>query len=198
MTQIKLHPKIWTHVRKMHDYYYSSRYKDVLIALLGVDEQDIDNNIFDRLSLESGLIVIRDLLNNNEVKKDINNNWNIHGDFISEWRPQLIDYLQDNGIIYNETEKNFSLPSGKQISLLVPIGQSSNLIDLDFNDVFYNELRDEINKAYQMRLFTSVMLLVRKLFENLIIEILRMKYPYNKTGNLEIYYLENDRRFQNL
>ena len=71
------------------------------------------------------------------------------------------------------------------------------MIDLDFNDVFYNELRDEINKAYQMKLFTSVMLLVRKLFENLIIEILRMKYPYNKTGNLEIYYLENDRRFQN-
>ncbi|MCK5724855.1 MAG: hypothetical protein KAI84_20130, partial [Gammaproteobacteria bacterium] len=78
-----------------------------------------------------------------------------------------------------------------------PVGQSSNFIEIDFGDLFYNELRDEINKAYQMRLFTSVMLLSRKLFENLIIEILRMKYPPNIPGNLEIYYLVNDRKFQN-
>ena len=78
-----------------------------------------------------------------------------------------------------------------------PVGQSSNFIEIDFDDLFYNELRDEINKAYQMRLFTSVMLLSRKLFENLIIEILRMKYPPKYSGNLEIYYFERDQKFQN-
>lgn len=195
MRQIKLHPKIWIHVQKMYKHYYHNNYKNVLISLLGVDEQDANFSIFSKLSLEGGLIVIKDLLGNYEVKHP--DNWNYHGDYVKNWRPQLIEYLHDNGIIYNEEAKNFSLTSGETISLIVPIRQSSNLIDLEFNDVFYNELRSEINKAYQERLFTSVMLLSRKLFENLIIEILRMKYPPNKPSNLEIYYLVNDQKFQN-
>jgi len=179
----------------MYQHYYSDNFKEILISLLGIDEEDANLTIFPKLNLEEGLIVIKDLLENYEIKHP--DNWNYFGDYVKYWRPQLIEYLQDNGIIYNENEKNFSSTSGEPTSLIVPIGQSSNLIDLDFNDVFYNELCDEINKAYQMKLFTSVMLLSRKLFENLIIEILRMKYPHNKPGNLEIYYLVKDRKFQN-
>ena len=128
MAQIKIHPKIWTHVRKMYDQYYGSNYKDVLISLLGANETDIDKKIFNKLSLEDGLIVIRDLLENNEVKNDINNNWNNYGDFICGWRPQLIDYLQDNGIIYDENAKKFSLLSGEAISLLVPNRKLEKLV----------------------------------------------------------------------
>jgi len=136
MAQIRIHPKIWKHVRKMYDRYYGSNYKDVLISLLGVDETDIDKTIFDRLNLQGGLIVIRDLLDNNEVKNDINNNWNDFGDYIKEWRPQLIDYLRDNGIIYNEETKNFSLTSGEAIPLIVPNRQLEKLVEVEFGDVF--------------------------------------------------------------
>jgi hypothetical protein len=194
MQQIKFHPKIWTHVKKMYEHYYPNNFKDVLICLLGIEEKDANLSIFSKLNLEAGLIVIKDILENYDVKNP--DNWNYFGDYVSSWRPLLIEYLRDNGITYNENEKNFSLTSGEPI-LIVPLGQLSNLIDQDFNNVFYNELRDEINKAYQMRLFTSVMLLSRKLFENLIIEILRMKYPPNIPGNLEIYYLVKDQKFQN-
>ena len=197
MAQIKIHPKIWTHVRKMYDQYYGSNYKDVLISLLGVNETDIDKKIFNKLSLEDGLIVIRYLLENNEVKNDINNNWNNYGDFICGWRPQLIDYLQDNGIIYDENAKKFSLLSGEAISLLVPNRELEKLVDMEFGDVFYNKLRDEINEAYKMRFFTSVMLLTRKMFENLLIEILRIKYPPSTPDNHEIYFIRTDQRFQN-
>lgn len=195
--QIKLHPKIWTLVEKMYDYYYSDNYKDVLNVLLGVEEKDANYGIFNRLNLENGLIVIKDLLENYDVKRGQYSSWNIYGDFISNWRPQLIKYLLDNGIIYNEETKNFSLISGKAIPLIVAKGQLSNLIDIDFNDIFYNELRDEINVAYKMRLFTSVMLLSRKLFENHIIEILRIKYPPNVSSYLEFYFIKNEGRFQN-
>jgi len=197
MAQIKIHPTIWTHVQKMYDHYYGSDYKDVLISLLGIDETDINKRIFKKLSFEDGLIVIQDLLENNDVKNDINDNWNYHGDFICEWRPQLIDYLQRNGIIYDENVKKFNLLSGETISLIVPNRQLKKLIDMEFGDVFYNDLRDEINEAYKMGLFTSVMLLTRKLFENLLIEILRIKYLPNIPGNLEIYFIISDQRFQN-
>ncbi len=198
MAQIKIHPKIWRHVRKMYARYYGSKYKDVLISILGVDETaDIDLNVLDKLNLEGGLIVIRDLLDNDEVKNDINNNWNDYGDYIRDWRPQLISYLRDNGIIYNEETKNFSLTSGETIPLIVSNRQLAKLVEVEFGDVFYNKLRDEINHAYKMGLFTSVMLLSRKLFENLLIEILRIKYPPNTPGNLEIYFITTDQRFQN-
>lgn len=195
--QIKLHPKIWIHVQKMYEQYYSSNYKDVLIALLGVEEKDANYSIFNRLNFESGLIVIKDLLENYDVKRDRNSNWNNYGDFICEWRPQLIEYLLGNGIIYNEETKNFSLDSGEAIPLIVAKRQLTKLIDIDFSDIFYNELRDEINGAYKMGLFTSVMLLSRKLFENHIIEILRIKYPPNVPSNLELYFMKNEGRFQN-
>jgi len=48
-----------------------------------------------------------------------------------------------------------------------------------------------------MGLFTSVMLLSRKLFENLLIEILRIKYPPKTPDNLEIYFIKTEQRFQN-
>ncbi|VVB86201.1 Uncharacterised protein [uncultured archaeon] len=197
MRKMKLHPKIWTHVRKMYDHYYGSNFKDVLLSLLEIEEEDANYSIFNKLSFEDGLVVIKDLLENNEVKKDRTNNWNYFGDFISEWRPQLIEYLRDNGIEYNEETKNFILTSGEPIPLIAPKTQLSNLVDIDFQDFFYNKLRDEINTAYRMELFTSVMLLSRKLFENLLIEILRFKYPPNQPGNLEIYYVTRDQKFQN-
>ena len=197
MNKIKLHPKIWTHVEKMYQQYYYSNYKNVLISLLGIDEKDANYDIFNKLNLKDGLLIIKDILNNSDIKRDKDNNWNDFGDFICDWRPQLIEYLLDDGIIYDEKEKTFSLDSSESIPLIVTKGQLSKLINIDFSDIFYNELRDEINGAYNMGLFTSVMLLSRKLFENHIIDILRVKYPPCVAGNLELYFMTNEGRFQN-
>lgn len=124
----------------------------------------------------------------------------------------LITYLNYKGLITCKdcgTIMDIALSNGMLQSLPILKGknpikieaiskrQLSKLIDIDFSDIFYNELRDEINGAYQMGLFTSVMLLSRKLFENLIIEILRIKYPPNVPSNLELYFIKNEKRFQN-
>jgi 3D (Asp-Asp-Asp) domain-containing protein len=117
MRQIKIHPKIWTHVQKMYRHYYPNNFKDVFISLLGIEEKDANLSIFSKLNFEEGLIVIKDLLENYEVKHP--DNWNYFGDYVRNWRPQLLEYLHDNGIIYNEIEKNFSIASGKPIPLVV-------------------------------------------------------------------------------
>lgn len=117
MRQIKIHPKIWTHVQKMYQYYYSNNFKQVLICLLDIDEKDANLSIFSKLNPDAGLIVIKDLLENYEVKHP--DNWNYFGDYVRNWRPQLLEYLHDNGIIYNENEKNFSITNGQQIPLIV-------------------------------------------------------------------------------
>ena len=128
MRQIKIHPKIWTHVQKMYEYFYSNNFKQVLIWLLDIDENDANLSIFSKLNPDAGLIVIKDLLENNDVKQP--GNWNIHGDYVRDWRPQLIEYLRDTGIIYNEDTKmrSYSLPSPELLSLFlnfVPLSISS-------------------------------------------------------------------------
>jgi hypothetical protein len=57
-----------------------------------------------------------------------------------------------------------------------PLHNSELLIDTMFNDKFYDDLKFEINTAFRVGLYTATMVLVRKLFERLIIDLLRQKY----------------------
>lgn len=57
-------------------------------------------------------------------------------------------------------------------------------------DAFYTKLIDQINRAYYHELYSIVQILIRKLFENLIIDILRKKYK-NDTSS----YLNSNGRY---
>jgi hypothetical protein len=63
------------------------------------------------------------------------------------------------------------------------------------NNKFVNEHIGEINRAYTYKCYTSVFILTRKVFENLIVGILEKKYPKNVVGNLEIYFDKNGGRY---
>jgi hypothetical protein len=69
------------------------------------------------------------------------------------------------------------------------------LITTKFNDEFYDELVFEINSAFRLRLFTATMVLVRKLFERLMIELLRQKYGMPQ---IELFYSTQDNGFHSL
>lgn len=108
----------------------------------------------------------------------------------------LINSLKENGLEYDPVTQTFSHGTdGEGILILPPKRRLNSVIDLDFdNDYFYNHLRDEINSAYKYGLFTSVSLLCRKMIQELVFEILRLRYPPNNIGNLEIYYNQQDNR----
>jgi hypothetical protein len=59
-------------------------------------------------------------------------------------------------------------------------------------DDFYEKLIDEINRAYAYQMPMALSITVRKLLENLVIDILRKKYG---TAHLELYYNPSRRRF---
>lgn len=75
------------------------------------------------------------------------------------------------------------------------LASSELLITTKFDDEFYDELVFEINSAFRLRLFTATMVLVRKLFEKLIIELLRRKFGIRQ---IEFFYSEQDGGFLNL
>jgi len=198
--EVKVHPKIWSHIAKMYEYYYKDVSKDVLLSLpLKTDASNVTKvgilKFFLSLPLEDGLKVIKDILENEDVKRDKSNNWNERGEFIKNWRPQLIGFLKDNGIEYDDISGTFSLSGGEPILISTTKRKLQKLLDIEFNDFFYDNLEREINSSYRFGLFTSTMILSRKLLENLVIEILRTKYPQSVPANLDIYYSIKGNRF---
>ncbi len=58
------------------------------------------------------------------------------------------------------------------------------IIQFGTPDIFLRKHLDEINRAYAKNCYTCVFVLVRKVFENLIISILKTKYPTDR----EVYF----------
>lgn len=73
----------------------------------------------------------------------------------------------------------------KGISKYSTLGTSGTLIENFFDDNFFAKLVIEINRAYSFRLYTATLTLLRKLVENLIIELLRTKFGMQK---IDLFY----------
>jgi hypothetical protein len=116
------------------------------------------------------------------------------------WGSQLVNLLeQKNGISYDRDANQLSYVGITEIVILpstsqkhqVLIGPISN--DTIANDSFYRKLVREINLAYASGLYTSCIVLLRKFLENLIIDLLKNRYPIN-SGNLDLYYNQDEAR----
>jgi len=55
---------------------------------------------------------------------------------------------------------------------------------------------DEVNRAYTHKCFTSVFILCRKIMENLVADILRLKFPPTIEENKELYYDKHHTRIK--
>ncbi len=121
--------------------------------------------------------------------------WNCWGENVKDWHNNLIHYLDLCGIKY-DAEKRQLISSNEDLDIKGIIAKS-NLIDIKFDDIFYRNLNGEINKCYKIGAYTASFILSRKLIENLVIDILRKKFPPNKS-NLEIYHRPKEKRFHDL
>ena len=72
---------------------------------------------------------------------------------------------------------------------------SELLILKKFDDCFFDKLVLEINNAFRLGLFTATIVLIRKLFENLIIDVLRQRYGIPE---IELFYSKKDNGFHSL
>ena len=107
---------------------------------------------------------------------------------------RLVNSLRENGLEYDHVTQTFSRSTdGEGILILPPTRQLNVLID-HFSDYFYDYRKDKINMAYKYGLFTSVSLLCRKMIQDLVYDILRLKYHANTQSNLEIYYNRKENR----
>ncbi len=128
--------------------------------------------------------LLMSLLPDTNFNRMAQDNWNYYGDYVKDWHGNLIYYLGLCGIKYDLGKKQ--LVSSKGDLNIKNIISKSDLIDIKFEDIFYKNLNQEINRCYKIGAYTASFILSRKLIENLIIDILRKKYPKNEE-NLKIY-----------
>ena len=97
-------------------------------------------------------------------------------------------------------EDKLSLPSRRiEKPVVIRTRQKGNskekikiIIQFETANPFLKKHIDEINRAYTKHCYTCVFILSRKVFENIIIEILRQKYP----ANPELYF--DIKKYRNL
>ncbi|MHC4663425.1 MAG: hypothetical protein ACYS8W_17330 [Planctomycetota bacterium] len=104
-----------------------------------------------------------------------------------------------------DTEDRASLPSAIEIKRSKAVLEEKKpkkrekiikLIDYTTDDPFIKGHINEVNLAYTKRCYTSANILARKIIENLIIDILRAKFPPKKRENKELYFDISHNRYK--
>lgn len=70
------------------------------------------------------------------------------------------------------------------------------LVKFETTDRFINGHIDELNRAYTYKCYTACFILARKIVENLIIDILKSRYPEKILKNKEMYFDTQQKRFK--
>jgi len=81
---------------------------------------------------------------------------------------------------------------GLDYARLAPLAKDKFIAVAWVPDDFYQKIIDEVNRAYAYRMPIALSITIRKLLENLVIDILREKYG---TAHLALYYDTSRRRF---
>jgi hypothetical protein len=77
----------------------------------------------------------------------------------------------------------------------VALPSSVRYLEIDFPpDDFYKDLVAEVNNCYRYGMYVPMRILIRKLFENLVIDVLRKKYKGGKQ-DVELYFATARGRF---
>ena len=83
-------------------------------------------------------------------------------------------------------------PRNEKGELLI---SSDQLITIKFIEYYYLDLKEETNRAFYYKLPNATLVLLRKLFENLLVDLLREKFGEKE---IELYYSINDNRHHSL
>lgn len=162
-----------------------SEYQDFDSIKLSVDNPSLGTICFRTLTPNSEIIEFDDNLVNDIADYGTKNK--------EETKDKFLEYLLENGLIYHSSTDSFKINNYRQ-TIIFP-NDRNDLICSANGEHFYTELLKEINFTWRLGLFISVLILCRKYIENLVIDILRIKYPQSMPGGLELYFDVNRSRF---
>ena len=131
------------------------------------------------------------------IRKDIGNLAKNYPSCTSNTRAQI--YAQKHGksvLRFLDGEDRTSLPNIEVVPIRVEqkakkVGKKERIVQFiryPSDDPFRKAHVDEVNRAYTYKCWISVFVICRKIMENLVADILRLKFPGNTKENRELYY----------
>ena len=198
-------PKLDQHLSVIIKHLYSKEIKpyrifderlgndatEFVCELLGLPKKKSDLKKFlSKLTKSQKLQIIRQIFLDPNFKAMENDDWNYYGEYIKHWPKMLRDLLQYSDIYWDGRGKKLVYKKGGT-KVISSIGVSATFLQAVFKEPLYEKLKDEINKAYKENLPMAVLVLSRKLIENLVIDLVRTKFG----KELDKFYDKNNKRF---
>jgi len=98
--------------------------------------------------------------------------------------------LPSTPIIYHETKVVVKKGTRKKEKIEI-------VCDYATTDAFKKGHIEELQRAYNSKCYTSAVILARKIIENLVIDILKKKFPERIKKNQVLYWIDPEKRHQN-
>jgi len=219
-----INQKIWLYVERLYIHCYSSEEFIVFLKQFGID---YNNKIYKEFGDKKSIIslytfmskenydfanfilivpaykylpILEKIVFDEKIKQTQNDGWNYYGEPIKRWYPAIINLLKAEGITFNNEKKKLLYKEQREQNSGSFAG--FDFLPYDFKDMFLDYIRKEINECYNNRQFLAVMILSRKLLENLFIRILQVVFPkmvnqkYCEENHF-VWYDKNCNRYKN-
>lgn len=117
------------------------------------------------------LPILKRIIFDPRVRKTQRDGWNYYGENINSWRPDLVDLLGLVGVEVDEGKKELLYEEELEEEA------GDDFLPYAFGDPYLDYLRKEANEAHRRELYLSVMFLVRKMLETVLVSIFEVVFP---------------------
>lgn len=210
-TSIKLTQEIWIYLERLYIHCYSA---DEFIILLKKFNIDYSNPLYKTFTVTETLYtfmsqpnydfanfmqtiptykyitILQNVVFDDRIAQTRRNNWNYYGEYIKNWHPKVVELLRAAGVevdVVNRKLKNIEIEEDFE---------SPDFLPYNFNDLFLDYIRKEINESYNNGLLLATILLSRKLLEALTIRIMEVCFPKTIATNHELWYDLDKKRYR--
>jgi hypothetical protein len=173
-----------------YDYHLYAGFKVIQILYTFMSKEDYTFSEFMRtVPSYKYLPLLEDIVFDPKVLKTRNDNWNYYGESIKNWLPSLVDLLALAGVNVNLDTRKLSYDDTEP-------SNEADFLQYPFGDPFLDHMRREINQAYLIGLYLSVMFLSRKILETSFIRLFEVVFPKISNGvydaqNHELWFDKN-------
>lgn len=220
---IKLNQEIWVYVERIYIHCYGTANFKIFLKKYGIE---YDNPHYNDL-LSSGqsrdiplyvfmstpnydfahfmqtvptykyLSILQQIIFDTDIITTRKDGWNYYGEPIRNWHPKIIEFLKATGINVDITNKKLSATEDDE-----DFG-GPDFLPYEFNDLFLDYIRKEVNESYSNGQLLAVIMLSRKLLEALIIRICEIVLPKITNGNYsqlnhDVWYNKNKNHYHGL
>lgn len=194
---VKLNQEIWIHAERLYIMSYSTDEFIIFLKKFGIEYdnelyRDFKNtttlytfmsepnhsfaNFMQTIPTYKYLPILEKIIFDDKIIATRKDNWNYYSNYIKNWHPAMVELLRTANVHIDSTNKKLKHQEEDE-DFEVP-----DFLPYDFNDLFLDYIRKEINESYNNGQLLSVIVLSRKLLEAITIRIMEIVFSKNTSA----------------